>query len=122
MKTTIVCDDWRSLRRNTLLGFATIKIQELHLLIRDVAIHEKDGRRWAQPPARPQIKDGALVTDAAGKLQYFPIMEFDGRGVRDAFSSAVCAAILAHEPRAFSAAVERPQALQHADMNDEIPF
>ena len=81
-KMTITCDDWRSLHRNTLLGFATIKIQELHLLIRDVAIHEKDGRRWAQPPARPQIKDGALVTDAAGKPQYFPIMEFDGRGVR----------------------------------------
>jgi hypothetical protein len=67
MKTTIVCDDWRALRRNTLLGFAAIKIQELHLLIRDVAIHEKEGRRWAQLPAKPQIKEGALVTDGAGR-------------------------------------------------------
>jgi hypothetical protein len=122
MKTTITCDDWRALRRNTLRGFASIKITELHLTIRDVAVHEKGERRWAQLPARPQIKDGIAVTDAAGKVQYFPVMTFEGRGVADAFSAAVCAAILAHEPRAFSAGTERPQAPQRGDMNDEIPF
>jgi hypothetical protein len=122
MKTTITCDDWRAVRRNTLLGFAAIKIRELHLTIRDVAVHEKGERRWAQLPARPQIKDGMAVTDAAGKVQYFPVMAFDGRGVADAFSAAVCAAILAHEPRAFSAGAERPQAPQRGHMNDEIPF
>ena len=122
MKTTITCDDWRAVRRNTLLGFAAIKIRELHLTIRDVAVHEKGERRWAQLPARPQIKDGMAITDAAGKVQYFPVMAFEGRGVADAFSAAVCAAILAHEPRAFSAGAERPQALQRGDTNGEIPF
>ena len=114
MKTTITCDDWRAVRRNTLLGFAAIKIRELHLTIRDVAVHEKGERRWAQLPARPQIKDGEAITDAAGKAQYFP-NGLRGRGLPDAFSAAVCAAILAHEPRAFSAGAERPQALQRGE-------
>ena len=122
MKTTITCDDWRAVRRNTLLGFAAIKIRELHPTIRDVAVHEKGERRWAQLPARPQIKDGMAITDAAGKVQYFPVMAFEGRAVADAFSAAVCAAILAHEPRAFSAGAERPQALQRGDTHDDIPF
>jgi hypothetical protein len=122
MKTTIVCDDWRALRRNTLLGFAAIKIQELHLLIRDVAIHEKEGRRWAQLPAKPQIKEGALVTDGAGKIQYFAIMDFTERSVRDAFSNAVCAAVLAHEPRAFTTSDCPPAQRTRDPMADEIPF
>jgi hypothetical protein len=92
MKTTIVCDDWRALRRNTLQGFAAITIQELRLSIKDIAIHEKNHRRWAQLPARPQIKDGKAVTDADGKVQYFPVMAFEGRAIADAFSNAVIAA------------------------------
>ena len=36
----------------------------MRLTIRDVAIHEKDEARWAQLPAKPQVKDGALVKDA----------------------------------------------------------
>jgi hypothetical protein len=126
-KITVTCQEWRELRRNTLQGFATIRVEELRLVIRDIAVHEKDGRRWAQPPAKPQIKDGALVTDATGKLQYFPIMEFDGRETRDAFSRAVCAAVLAHEPRAFGTD-NRPAAPKPAPrenrpaFNDEIGF
>jgi hypothetical protein len=43
----------------------------MRLTIRDVAIHEKGEARWAQLPAKPQVKDGALVKDATGKIQYF---------------------------------------------------
>jgi hypothetical protein len=35
----------------------------------DVAIHTKNGSTWAQPPAKPQIRDGALVKDETGKVQ-----------------------------------------------------
>jgi hypothetical protein len=101
-KKTVTCADWHELRRNTLQGFATIKIDEMKLVIRDVAIHEKNGQRWAQLPAKPQVRDGKLVTDAVGKIQYLPIMEFVDRETRDAFSRAVCAAVVAHEPQAFS--------------------
>jgi hypothetical protein len=43
--------------------------------------------------ARPWIKDGAVVTDDAGKAQYSPILEFDRREVREAFGRAVIAAV-----------------------------
>ena len=101
MKTTLVCAEWRPLVRNTLRGFAQIEIKELRLRVYDIAIHEKDGRRWAQLPAKPQIRDGTLVTGDDGRVQYYPVMSFDTREVADAFSRAVIAAVLEHSPRAF---------------------
>jgi hypothetical protein len=92
-KLSIVCVDWRPLRKNTLLGFARIHIGELDLTIHDVAVHEKADRRWAALPARPRIRDGAVVTDDDGKVQYSPILEFSRREVRDAFSQRVVDAV-----------------------------
>jgi hypothetical protein len=84
-----------------LRGFAEIRINELHLTIRDVAIHEKGECRWAQLPAKPQIRDGELVHDEHGKIQYFNLMSFDNRAVSDAFSVAVIRALLEFAPAAF---------------------
>jgi hypothetical protein len=124
MKTTLTCQEWRSFQRNTLQGFAKIQIAELHLIISDIAVHQKDGRRWAQLPARPQIKDGVAVTDAGGRVQYFPVMAFETRDVANAFSSAVVAAVLKHDSDAFSLdrAERAPPPAPSNDMNDEIPF
>ena len=95
-KLTITCADWRPMRKNTLLGFARIRIAEMRLVIHDVAVHEKNGILWAQPPSKPWLKDGALITGEGGKVQYSPIFEFDGREVREAFSRAVVNAVLAY--------------------------
>jgi hypothetical protein len=123
MKTTIVCDDWKALHRNTLLGFASIKIPELHLSIRDIAIHQKNGHRWAQLPAKPQIKDGAVVKDSTGRVVYFPMLAFDSREVANAFSAAVVDAVLVHEPAAFTDDDDHTPTRRTRDpMNDEIPF
>jgi hypothetical protein len=100
-KLSVTCADFKPLRRNTLLGFATIHVAELRLTIHDVAVHQKGAARWAQLPANPQIRDGSLVKDGSGKVQYFSIMEFDGREVRDAFSRAACSAVLERAPHAF---------------------
>jgi hypothetical protein len=101
-KLTITCSEFRALRRNTLCGFAVIEIAEMKLTIRDVAVHEKNESRWAQLPAKPQVKDGALVKDpATGKVAYTPVMDFTSREVRDAFSAAVVRAVLARAPDAF---------------------
>lgn len=127
-KMTVTCTDWRELRRNTLRGFATIRIDEIKLVIRDVAIHEKNGEQWAQLPAKPQVKDGKIVTDATGKPQYVTLMELDGRETRDAFSRAVCAAVLAQEPQAFVAdnrAAAQPKPVPRESrpaFDDEIGF
>jgi hypothetical protein len=100
-KLTVVCESFHPLVRNTLRGFAEISIAEMRLKIRDVAIHEKGVSRWAQLPAKPQIKDGSLVKDVTGKVQYVHILDFDSREVRDAFSRAVVQAVLERQPEAF---------------------
>ena len=103
-KLSVVCADWRPLRRNTLCGFARVRIAELDLTIHDVAVHQKGDRLWAQLPSKPWIRDGQLVTGDDGKVQYSPIIEFDRRDVRDAFSQRVVAAVIAFAPDALDLA------------------
>ena len=108
MKTSLICSDWRPLVRNTLRGFAAIEIWELRLKILDVAVHEKDGRRWAQLPAKPQIRDGTLVYGEDGKIQYLPVMSFESRAVADAFSAAIVKAVDEHAATAAPADSDNP--------------
>ena len=100
-KLTIVCTGWRALPRNSLLGFAKVRIVEADLTIRDIGIHRKGERFWAQLPARPQIVGGALVTNDNGKIQYATLLEFGRRAVADAFSRAVVDAVIRYAPDAF---------------------
>jgi hypothetical protein len=99
----ITCKSFKPLRKNTLLGFCEIYLAELDLALKDVAIHERNGSRWAAPPARPQLsKDGAVMRDDTGKVQYAPIFEFGSRASRDKFSRMVIDAVLARVPGAFT--------------------
>jgi hypothetical protein len=102
LKHAIVCTAWRAYRRNTLYGFADIKIAALRLTIRDITVHQQSGSRWAQLPAKPQLRNGQLHRDEAGKLVYATLLEFDSREVRDAFSRAVVEALLDLAPEAFA--------------------
>jgi len=101
MKLSITCRAFHPLHRNTLRVFCEIRIEELRLVIRDIAVHEKGSARWVQLPAKPQMRDGELVHDADGKIQYFHLMSFDNRAVSDAFSAAVIRALLEFAPAAF---------------------
>jgi hypothetical protein len=93
--------DFHPLHRNTLRGFARVEIAELKLEIGDIAVHEKGAARWAQLPAKPQIRDGALVVDeTTGKIAYKPVMQFTRRAVADAFSARVIDAVLGAFPAA----------------------
>ena len=89
MKHTIDCLAFRPMAKNTLRGFARIRIRELHLIVNDVTLHEKAGSRWAGLPGRPQICDGVVVTDKRGKTAYAAVLEFENRAAGDAFSEAV---------------------------------
>jgi hypothetical protein len=100
-KLTVTCRGFHPLHRHTLRGFCEIRIDELRLVIRDIAIHERNGARWAQLPSRPQVRDGELVHDEHGKIQYFHLMNFDSREVADAFSRAVIRSLLEFAPSAF---------------------
>ena len=101
MKHNLRCEGFRPFRRNTLLGFAEVIIPDIHLRIKDIAVHQKGDARWAALPAKPQVKDGVVIKDADGKAQYVAILEFTSRTVRDAFSAAVLDAVLARDPHAF---------------------
>ena len=103
MALSIECEDFRPLARNTLRGFATIKIAEVRLRIKDVGIHVKNGLQWAALPAKPQVKDGKIVTNAGGKAEYVHILEFADRATGAAFSRAVVDAVLKFNPRALEA-------------------
>lgn len=57
---TIRVIDFRKFEKNTLKGFTDVQLQDLKIEIRDVALHELDGKRWIQLPAKPFTKpDGS---------------------------------------------------------------
>jgi hypothetical protein len=93
-QATVICIEWRPCERNTLRGFAKIKIPAWSLVIDGVAIHKRDDRQWAQLPSRPQIdKDGTLMREDDGKVKYAKIMEIDDKAKAWAFSDEVVAAV-----------------------------
>ena len=54
MRVEIV--DFRQYRKNTLQGFLAIGLPSVGLEIRDLALHEKNGKRWLQLPTKPYQK------------------------------------------------------------------
>jgi hypothetical protein len=99
VKHTLACLDFKALAKNTLVGFARIRVNELKLVIHDVTLHRRGEAHWASLPAKPQIKDGAVVIDPdTGKAAYLPVLEFEDRSARDAFSHAVWEAVLERYP------------------------
>ena len=104
-KLSIQIDSFKPLRSNTLFGFCDVTVPEMHLKIRDLAVHEKNNSRWVGLPAKPLItRDGQVKRDERGKITYVPILEFINRETRDAFSDRVIAALLIRFPDAFGEA------------------
>jgi hypothetical protein len=100
--------DFKLIRRNTLVGFARVRLGR-SLIISDITVHIRYGRRWAAMPAKPQIsRDGTVLRDDGGKIKYAKVLEWSDRDTADVFSDAVVAAIEAQHPEAFAAA-ETPQ-------------
>ena len=83
----IKINDFRPYRKNTLQGFATIQFVENKLELRDVALHDKNGSRWFQLPAKPFDKPSGergwnyIVAfadkDSYAQFQELALMAFD---------------------------------------------
>ena len=101
-KLTVRVEAFKPLRSNTLFGFADIVIPELHLRIRELAVHESHGRRRVGLPAKPQVaRDGQVCRDERGRIAYSAVMQFVDRATADAFSARAIAALLEDFPNAF---------------------
>ena len=95
--------DWKPVVRNTLCGFATVRIQRIGLVVADVAVHQKNQSRWASLPSKPIHRNGAILRDeATGKIRYQPILQWADRKTADRFSIAVVEELLARHPDAFN--------------------
>lgn len=94
--------DWREMKRNSLRGFASVRIGGL--LVKDIAVHNSYGKRWAQLPAKPIIdRDGHAKKNDQGKTQYVPVLEWTRRELADDFSNSVVEAIEREHPGATEA-------------------
>ena len=78
---------YKAFEKGTLRAFFTIYIPEWHLEIRDLALHEKNGKRWANLPAK-QYQD-------QDETKYMPLVKIDD-DVRDRFQEAVLKAVQEH--------------------------
>lgn len=94
--------DFRSLRKNSLLGFAKVELPS-GLIISDVTILTGERGPWASPPSKAMIgTDGAALRADNGKIRYSPLIEFSSRKVRNAWSNSVIKALQTSHPEAFS--------------------
>lgn len=94
---------WKPMRKNTLLGFAKVRIGTA-LAVADVTVHTKNGKRWASFPSKPLLtSDGTPKRGDDGRIQYVPILEWLDRETADRFSNGVLSAIEREHPGATSA-------------------
>lgn len=71
--------------KNTLQGFATIRMTNVGVEIRDVTLHEKNGKRWIQLPSKSYEKDG--------KALWACILDFYDKSRGEQFQKATLAAL-----------------------------
>jgi hypothetical protein len=94
----VILLDWRPMRKNSLLGFAKIKLGALE--ISDVTVHTANGRKWAGLPSKPILdRDGTVKRDG-DKIVYAKVLSWSDRGASDRFSEGVLLAIEANHPGA----------------------
>jgi hypothetical protein len=92
--------DWRQIDKGFLVGRAKVILPN-GLEIADIGIFSKDGRTWSQMPVQ-QVRgaDGRPITDDRGKACYVSSIKWSTRELRDGFSEALIALVLADHPGA----------------------
>jgi hypothetical protein len=87
----------RSSSSSSLLGFATVEAAS-GMTIHDVAIHQRDGTTWAQPPSKPRVGRDGVHMKKDNKGLWDPVVSFASKATRDRWSDAVIAALHAAHP------------------------
>jgi hypothetical protein len=98
---SMTCTLWKPMRRNSLLGFATVAMSS-GLVLHEIAINTSRGAIWAAPPAKPRLdKDGRQIL-LDGKRQWDQVVSFRSKALRDTWSAQVVAAVERAYPDAFT--------------------
>jgi hypothetical protein len=82
---TFVATDWKPFTKNTLRGFVTIVLPS-GLKIKDVSLHERDGKQWIGLPSKPYRKQDGSTT-------YIGIIDFETNEARYRFQDLALDAI-----------------------------
>jgi len=98
-----VVEEFSALRKNTLRGFAKVRLAS-GMILHDVAIHAGDGdKAWASSPSKPMLdREGQVLRDAEGKVRYAPMISFATKEHRDRFSTLVVDAVRETNPEALT--------------------
>jgi hypothetical protein len=102
MSATFVIEEFVTVARNTLVGFARVRLPS-GMVLHDVAVHRRHSVTWASPASKPQLnREGVQLKGPDGKGLWVPIVSFATRELRDRFSSQVIAALRASHPDALN--------------------
>lgn len=77
---------FKKLEKNTLRGFLTVRLTSVGLEVRDICLHEKNGKRWLQLPSKPYEKKG-------GGQAWAYILEFYEKEKADLFQTSTLKAL-----------------------------
>jgi hypothetical protein len=91
----ITASDWRAVVKNSLQGFCVLELAPSGIVLRDCALHERDGKRWISLPSRPQLDAAGQhrKDPATGKALWSPVVEIRGKDQRERFQHAALAAV-----------------------------
>jgi hypothetical protein len=94
MKLTVDCAAFKPVTSGSLIGFASVRVRELRMVLHDVGLHRRDAKKWVSLPSKPMIgRDGVALRGEDGKVKYQPLVEIDDKATRDGFSTQVWLAV-----------------------------
>lgn len=77
--------NWKPYEKHTLRGFISVRTSD-GLVIKEVCLHEKNGRRWLSMPARQFKRED-------GTPGWMPMLEFADDAARSRFQATALAAV-----------------------------
>jgi hypothetical protein len=100
----IVIEQFRPVAKNTLVGFIDIRMTNIRLIVRDLALHRFGERWWVSMPGKPMVeRDGTPIINArTGRQDYFAFLRFDTRTAHADFERQVLAAMRERHPEVFA--------------------
>src|SRR5688500_9876377 len=87
------CIRFAPLARGSLQGFADLAMGS-GLVMLGCSYHQVNGKRWVNPPSRPQLDSARkVIVGDNGKVTYTPVIEFLEPKVRQRWSVEALAAV-----------------------------